>query len=170
MGSSRKILSFEIGQYYPFGSGNIPHKFFNTLFALITLCVSAGVYLFFWHIICYYFLWKRERKMARKKLPTIIKKCEREGCENTFEVKVGAKYQKKYCSPRCAAIATREARKHRRRKRRYPVAKEREAVKKVFSIIDLQNFPVNFDESDGGKFAEICNGILNGELTLVGIE
>ncbi len=108
--------------------------------------------------------------MARKKLPIEKRKCAREGCENTFEVKVGAKYQKKYCSPRCAAIATREARKHRRRKRKYPVASERETVKKVFSIIDLQNFPVDFNENSGGRFAEICNGILNGELTLVGVE
>ena len=108
-------------------------------------------------------------KMARKKLPTIIKKCEREGCENTFEVKVGAKYQKKYCSPRCAALATREARKHRRRKRKFPKNNKTEPKKLVFSISDLQNFPVSFDDPDGGKFAEICNGILNGELTLVGI-
>ncbi len=107
--------------------------------------------------------------MARKKLPIEKRKCARHGCNNTFEVKVGAKYQKKYCSPKCAALATREARKHRRRKRKYPVASQREAVKKVFSIIDLQNSPVNFDEADGGKFAEICNGILNGELTFVGI-
>ncbi len=107
--------------------------------------------------------------MARRKLPTMVVKCARPGCENTFEVKVGAKYQKKYCSPRCAALATREARKHRRRKRKFPKAQGREPVKTVFSIADLQNFPVNFDESDGGRFAEICNGILKGELVLVGV-
>jgi hypothetical protein len=107
--------------------------------------------------------------MARKKLPSSHKKCARPGCENEFEVKVGAKYQKIYCSPRCAALATREARKHRTRKRKYQISNERERAKMVFSLIDLQNFPVNFDEADGGRFAEICNGILNGELTLVGI-
>ena len=112
---------------------------------------------------------KEDNNMARRKLPISTRECAREGCTNTFEVKIGAKYQKLYCSPRCAALATRESRKHRRRKRRYPIAQNREEIKKVFSIIDLQNFPVNFDEGDGGKFAEICNGILNGDLTLVGI-
>jgi len=106
--------------------------------------------------------------MARKKLPIIKKKCSREECDNEFEVKVGAKYQKRYCCPRCAALATREARKHRRRRRKFPEKEKAEPVKTVFSISDLQNFPVNFDADDGGKFADICNGILNGELTLVG--
>mgnify|MGYP005641274459 CR=1 FL=1 len=104
-----------------------------------------------------------------RKLPIEIRECEREGCENTFEVKVGAKYQKRYCSPRCAALATREARKHRRRKRKFPKNDKRKLEKKVYSISDLQNYPVNFDDPDGGKFAEICNAILNGEYTLVGI-
>jgi len=45
---------------------------------------------------------------------------------------------------------------------------EMEKIQHVFSITDIQNFPVNFDEDDGGRFAEICNGILNGELILVG--
>lgn len=107
--------------------------------------------------------------MARRKLPTEIRECSREGCENTFEVKVGAKYQKRYCSPRCAALATREARKHRKRKRKYPISNKREQKKIVFSIVDLQNYPISFDDSDGGRFAEICNGILNGDLTLVGV-
>ena len=108
--------------------------------------------------------------MARKKLPTTVKECERPGCKCTFEVKVGAKYLKRYCSPRCAALATREARKHRKRKRKYPVAAERFETKTVYSIIDLQSFPVNFDEIDGGKFADVCNRILKGELTLVGVQ
>jgi len=107
--------------------------------------------------------------MGRKKLPVVIRKCAREGCENTFEVKLGAKYQKKYCSPRCAALATREARKKRRRKRKFPKNVEVEKKKTVYSISDLQNFPISFDDPDGGRFAEICNGILNGEYVLVGI-
>ena len=106
--------------------------------------------------------------MARRRLPTTMRECARPGCKKQFEVKVGAKYQKRYCSPKCAALATREARKHRKRKRKYPVAMEMERIQRVFSITDIQNFPVNFDEDDGGRFAEICNGILNGELSLVG--
>lgn len=55
--------------------------------------------------------------MGRIKLPRIQRECGRDSCHNTFEVALGAKYQKRYCSPKCAAIATKEARRHRHRKR-----------------------------------------------------
>ncbi len=106
--------------------------------------------------------------MARKKLPSVMQKCAREGCENEFEVKLGAKYQKQYCCPRCAALSTREARKHRRRKRKFAMNIQLEPAKKVFSITDLQSFPVSFESGSGGRFVEICNGILNGDLLLIG--
>jgi len=103
--------------------------------------------------------------MARKKLPLELRVCAREGCNNTFYVKVGAKYQKKYCSPRCAALATQDARKNkpRRRKRKKQNPK---FGKRVYSISELQNLPINIGHS-GGKFAEACNAILRGEAFLI---
>ena len=107
----------------------------------------------------------------RPRLPRVKKECAREGCHNTFEVKLGSKsrYQRKYCSQRCAALATRKSRERRRRKRKYPVGVESNWVRKrIFSIVDLQNCPVNLGFSDGGRFAEICEEILEGKSILIG--
>ncbi|MCD6098226.1 hypothetical protein J7K18_04955 [bacterium] len=106
--------------------------------------------------------------MARKKLPLELRVCAREGCNNTFYVKVGAKYQKKYCSPRCAALATQSARKNKIRRRKSKV-REQKLKKRVYSISELQNLPVNLGHS-GGKFAEVCNAILRGEAILIGVD
>ncbi len=109
----------------------------------------------------------KEVAMPRKRLPRALKKCEREGCENTFVIKVGAKYVPKYCSSKCAALATRDARKKRvrRRKSNYNAPKPRETH--AMSLSQIQNYPVNFSD-DGGKFVEILNKILSGEVSYVG--
>ncbi|MBN1755475.1 hypothetical protein JW877_04590 [bacterium] len=107
--------------------------------------------------------------MARKKLPRAMKKCEREGCENTFIVRVGAKYQQKYCCSKCAALATshlREGKVHYRQPKNVDI----EPTKKfrIINIQQLQNSPVNFDSS-GGKFAKLCNEILKGKSKFLGV-
>ncbi|HHS51221.1 MAG TPA: hypothetical protein ENN07_08920 [candidate division Zixibacteria bacterium] len=107
--------------------------------------------------------------MPRKKLPRALKKCEREGCENTFIIKVGAKYSPKYCSSRCAALDTRDARKRRVRRHKSdynaPNPKETRAV----SLSQIQNYPVNFSD-DGGKFVKMLNKILAGEVSYLGVD
>lgn len=107
--------------------------------------------------------------MARKKLPRGIKVCEREGCNNTFIVKIGAKYQQRYCSSQCAAYATASTRKgkvhYRHPKKSYLQQPKKH---KVINITQLQNCPVNYD-SDGGKFAKMCNDILNGKSKFIGV-
>ena len=104
--------------------------------------------------------------MPRKKLPRSLKRCEREGCNNTFIVKVGGKYQQRFCSPSCAALANSKNRKPRRRKSRN-ISLRRDEVKSTYSLTDLQEMPVNFISNNGGKFAEICNRILEGEYQFV---
>lgn len=111
----------------------------------------------------------KEVPMPRKKLPRMLKKCEREGCENTFVVKVGAKYIPKYCSSRCAALATRDARKHRVRRHKQGYVAPRPKKTDSLSFSQIQNFPVNFS-ADGGKLAKMLNRILSGEVAYVGIE
>lgn len=106
--------------------------------------------------------------MGRKRLSIITKKCERAGCNNTFQVKEGAKYQRRYCSQRCAALASAGQRKQRRRRMKtkgFQITWERVA----FTIADLQNAIVNLGEADGGKFADMCNAILRGEKVLLGV-
>lgn len=106
--------------------------------------------------------------MGRKRLPIIVKKCERQGCNNTFKVRDGAKYQKHYCCPRCAALATAELRKYRRRKKKNEILQvtwEQLAL----TVADLQNAVVSLGEKDGGKFADMCNAILRGDKLLLGI-
>lgn len=106
--------------------------------------------------------------MPRKKLPRALKKCEREGCENTFIIKVGAKYVPKYCSSRCAAIATQSSRKKRVRRHKSNFNMKRPKKTNAVSISQIQNYPVNFSD-DGGKFVKILNKILSGEVTYLGI-
>lgn len=106
--------------------------------------------------------------MPRRKLPRALKKCEREGCDNTFLVKVGAKYVPKYCSSRCAAIATQSSRQKRVRQHKNNFALNRPEKTGAVSIAQIQNYPVNFSD-DGGKFVKILNRILSGEVTYLGI-
>jgi len=106
--------------------------------------------------------------MPRKKLPRALKKCEREGCENTFIIKVGAKYVPKYCSSRCAALATQKSRRNkvRRRKNNYTPPRPKEIS--VMSLSQIQNYPVDFS-NDGGKFVKLLNKILSGEVSYLGL-
>jgi len=105
--------------------------------------------------------------MPRKKLPRALKKCEREGCENTFIIKVGAKYIPKYCSSRCAAIATRDARNRRVRRHKSDFSPPRPSKPRAISLSQIQNFPVNFAD-DGGKLVKMLNSILSGDVSYVG--
>ncbi|MCD6502089.1 hypothetical protein J7L01_05760 [bacterium] len=107
--------------------------------------------------------------MPRRKLPRVLKKCEREGCENTFVVKVGAKYVPKYCSSRCAALATRDARKHRVRRRKSNSVVKNPEKTRAFSLSQIQNYPVNFS-NDGGKFVKMLNRILSGEASYLSVK
>jgi hypothetical protein len=106
--------------------------------------------------------------MPRKKLPRALKKCEREGCENTFVVTIGAQYVPKYCCSRCAALATVDQRK--KRSARNPKYGDPVAIPRTRSITleQLQNFPINYDDLTGGKFARLVEGILSGNLQLIG--
>ncbi len=106
--------------------------------------------------------------MPRKKLPRALKKCERDGCENTFIIKVGAKYVPKYCSSRCAAIATQQSRKRRVRRRKNDYVAPRPKRNKAVSLSQIQNYPVNFSD-DGGKFVKMLNRILAGEVIYLGV-
>ncbi len=106
--------------------------------------------------------------MPRSKLPRALKKCERDGCENTFIIKVGAKYIPKYCSSRCAAIATQQSRKRRVRRHKSDYQSPRPRKDCAMSLSQIQNYPVNFSD-DGGKFVKILNRILSGEVTYLGI-
>ena len=107
--------------------------------------------------------------MPRKRLKRVLKECEREGCHNTFYVKVGAKYQKRYCSSRCAALATAKSRKRRKPRRiRGPVDRLSKEPMSI-TLSELQELPVNFDDPEGGKFAEMLLKILRGELVLIGL-
>lgn len=107
--------------------------------------------------------------MARRRLQTALKKCEREGCECTFIIKLGAKYIPKFCSSRCAALATKESRKHRVRHRKTDYVSPRPKETKAFSLLEIQNFPVNFS-GDGGKLVKMLNRILSGEVSYLGTE
>lgn len=108
--------------------------------------------------------------MSRTKLPRAIKKCERDGCENTFITRVGAKYQQRYCSSRCAALDKPNNRMfkvhYRKPKREYVNKQERS---RVVNIHQLQNCPINFDSRDG-KFVRLCNDILQGKLRFAGVD
>lgn len=106
--------------------------------------------------------------MGRAMLPRAIKKCERPECENTFVVKIGSKYEKRFCSSRCAALCN--GHKPRRRKKRVQRAKTTVSrfVPESYTLRDLQDLPVNFASGSGGKFAEICNAILAGKCGFVG--
>jgi hypothetical protein len=101
-------------------------------------------------------------------MPRALKKCEREGCENTFIVTIGAQYVPKYCCSRCAALATVDQRK--RRSVRNVKISEPVSIPRSRSITleQLQNFPINYDDLSGGKFAKLVDGILNGDLQLIG--
>ncbi len=107
--------------------------------------------------------------MPRKKLPRTTKSCERKGCNNEFTVVVGAKYQPKYCCSRCAALATVSKRK-KRRARNTVVNQDPVSIrsKRAVTLEQLQNFPINHDDINGGKFAEMVSQILNGEMMLIG--
>ncbi len=108
-------------------------------------------------------------KMPRKKLPRTTKECEREGCNNSFTIVVGAKYQPKYCCSRCAALATVSKRKKRKARNTVvnqdPVSIRR---KRAVTLEQLQSFPINHDDINGGKFAEMVSQILRGEMMLIG--
>lgn len=108
--------------------------------------------------------------MSRVKLPRAMKKCERDGCENTFIIRVGGKYQQRYCCSRCAALDKKNTRRYRthyrKPKEEYVPRNERT---KVVNIAQLQNCPVNFDSNDG-KFVKLCNDILSGKLRFMGVE
>jgi hypothetical protein len=107
--------------------------------------------------------------MPRRKLQRALKKCEREGCKNTFIVKVGAKYIPKYCSSRCAAIATKETRCHRVRHRKSDFVPMRPKLTNAMSLVEIQKFPVSFSD-DGGKLVKMLNRILSGEVAYLGTE
>ncbi len=104
--------------------------------------------------------------MPRQKLPRALKKCEREGCNNTFIIKVGARYQQRFCCPACAAMSSNKRRRSRKRAAKQTPVK-RMKKKDTYTVSDLQELPVNFSAS-GGKFAEICNAILKGKLEFIG--
>ncbi len=106
--------------------------------------------------------------MGRAMLPRALKKCEREGCENVFVVKLGSKYGKRFCSSRCAALAN--ANKPRKRRKKSSRVKPVIVTYKneSFTLKDLQDLPVNFASGSGGKFAEVCNAILSGKYCFVG--
>ena len=107
--------------------------------------------------------------MPRKKLPRAEKVCEREGCENSFTIVLGAQYQPKYCCSRCAALSTVSKRKKRKARNTSinfePVSIDK---KRAVTLEQLQNFPINHDAVGGGKFAEMVSQILNGEMMLIG--
>jgi len=107
--------------------------------------------------------------MPRKKLPRALKQCEREGCEKTFVITIGAKYVPKYCCSSCAAIAT--ATKRKKRKPRNDVRTEPRRIlhKKSITLDQIQNYPINYEDQTGGKFAKILNRILSGEVQMIGI-
>ena len=105
--------------------------------------------------------------MPRKKLPRALKKCERDGCENTFIIKVGAKYVPKYCCSRCAALATRDSRKRRIRRHKTDYVAPNPEKTRAMSLSQIQNYPVDFS-GDGGKLAKMLNSILAGEVTYLG--
>ena len=107
--------------------------------------------------------------MGRKMLPRVLKKCERKGCENTFIVKVGATYQKRYCSSRCAAIAN-SGKREKRSSRKFRLGCGTTTyVRDAYTLKDLQELPVNFASGSGGKFADVCNAILAGKFSFVGV-
>lgn len=106
--------------------------------------------------------------MPRKKLPRALKTCERDGCDNQFVYSVGAKYVPKYCSSRCAALATVNKRKKRKPRNSKPKQKTPIPEKRAITLQQLQNFPIDFEAASGGKFAKTLEQILNGEMALIG--
>jgi hypothetical protein len=107
--------------------------------------------------------------MPRKKLPRALKRCEREGCENAIIVTPTAKYVPKYCSSRCAALATVGMRKKRKARNRKNSDITKIIAKKSITLEQLQNYPINFDDLGGGKFTRLIEQILNGEMNLIGL-
>jgi len=100
----------------------------------------------------------------RGKLERKTVKCARDGCNNTFEIKVGAKTrQQKYCCSTCFTLCQRGTHREpvvRRRKTTKPVKVAKDRNSCLFSLQDIPNSYGN----DGGKFAKTVNKILSGEV------